>query len=94
MIPATYCTVIFALVGVSVLEAMVVSFLIGLDGYSGKEAQSFGNTHMDIQLEATYHKGNKTVHSTYFFKRISDFPLKSVSADCLHGQKNILWVIF
>ncbi|XP_026209957.1 5-hydroxytryptamine receptor 3A-like isoform X2 [Anabas testudineus] len=53
---ATYCTVIFALVGVSVLEAMVVSFLIGLDGYSGKEAQSSGNTHMDIQLEATYHK--------------------------------------
>lgn len=57
---------IFALVGVSVLEAMLVSFLMGLDGYSGKEAQSSVNEQMDIQLKATYHKGNFSFFQIFF----------------------------
>ncbi|XP_040918905.1 5-hydroxytryptamine receptor 3A-like [Toxotes jaculatrix] len=53
---ASYCVGIFALVGISVLEAMLVSFLMELDGYCGKKAQSSVNTQVEIQLEARNHK--------------------------------------
>lgn len=57
LIAAIYCAVIFALVGISVLEAMLLSFLIDLDSYCGKKAQRSVNAQVDIQLEADFLKG-------------------------------------
>eukprot|EP00064_Thunnus_orientalis_P017937 superscaffoldBa00003959_g18023 len=54
---ATYCVTTFTLVGVSVLEAMLVSFLIDLEGPCGKTAQSSVDAHVDIQMEADHQKG-------------------------------------
>ncbi|KAL3986598.1 cytoskeleton-associated protein 5 [Sarotherodon galilaeus] len=48
---AMYCVGVFALVGISVLEAMLVTFLIDLDCYCGKKAQSSVNASEDIQLQ-------------------------------------------
>ncbi|XP_067426244.1 5-hydroxytryptamine receptor 3A-like [Thunnus thynnus] len=53
---ATYCVTTFTLVGVSVLEAMLVSFLIDLEGPCGKTAQSSVDAHVDIQMEADHQK--------------------------------------
>ncbi|XP_078125314.1 5-hydroxytryptamine receptor 3A isoform X3 [Sander vitreus] len=53
---ARYCVMIFALVGLSVLETMLVSFLIDLNGCCGNKAQSSVNAQVDIQLEADNHK--------------------------------------
>ncbi|XP_070703475.1 5-hydroxytryptamine receptor 3A-like [Pempheris klunzingeri] len=47
---ANYCVVIFALVGLSVLEAMLVSFLSDLDDYQKAERS------VKIELEADNHK--------------------------------------
>ena len=52
---ATYCVAIFTLVGLSVLEAILVSFLFDLDGCCGEMAKS--SVQGDIQLEVDSHKG-------------------------------------
>ncbi|XP_075937790.1 5-hydroxytryptamine receptor 3A-like [Anarhichas minor] len=52
---ATYCVGIFALVGISVLEAMLVGFLYDLDGYCSN-AQTPDDAQVDIQLEVDFHK--------------------------------------
>ncbi|KAG8006544.1 5-hydroxytryptamine receptor 3A [Nibea albiflora] len=51
---ATYCVVTFGLVGMSVLEAMLVGFLIELDDYNAKKAPS--SAREDIQLEENHQK--------------------------------------
>ncbi|XP_041813754.1 5-hydroxytryptamine receptor 3A-like [Chelmon rostratus] len=51
---ATYCITIFALVGISLLEAMLVSFLNDLGGDCGQKAQR--SVDVEIQLEADCHK--------------------------------------
>ncbi|XP_035853003.1 5-hydroxytryptamine receptor 3A-like isoform X2 [Sander lucioperca] len=53
---ARYCVTIFAMVGLSILETMLVSFLIDLNGCCGNKAQSSVNAQVDIQLEADNHK--------------------------------------
>ncbi|XP_035814457.1 5-hydroxytryptamine receptor 3A-like isoform X2 [Amphiprion ocellaris] len=53
---ATYCVAIFALVGISVLEAMLVSFLTELGHQCGKKAKGSENAREDIQLEEDFHK--------------------------------------
>ncbi|XP_029292808.1 5-hydroxytryptamine receptor 3A [Cottoperca gobio] len=52
---ATYCVTIFAMVGLSVLEAMLVSYLYDLDGCCCNTAQSPVDE-VDIQLEVDFHK--------------------------------------
>lgn len=54
-----YCVGVFTLVGISVLEAMLVAFLIDFDGYCGKKAQSSVSDHEDVQLEASDLTGKK-----------------------------------
>ena len=39
---------------VSTLETMAVSFIMDLDGYCGKKAQSSADANVDIQLEGTF----------------------------------------
>ncbi|XP_051244581.1 5-hydroxytryptamine receptor 3A [Dicentrarchus labrax] len=53
---AVYCVVTFALVGISLLEAMLVSFLFDLDGYCGQKTRSSVNVQEEIQLEADFDK--------------------------------------
>ncbi|KAL3986596.1 KRAB domain-containing zinc finger protein [Sarotherodon galilaeus] len=53
---AKYCVGIFTLVGVSVLETMLVIFLMDLDGYCSKKTQDTEKSQVDIQLEANYHE--------------------------------------
>ncbi|XP_071321064.1 5-hydroxytryptamine receptor 3A-like isoform X2 [Trachinotus anak] len=53
---ARFCLSVFTLVGLSVLEAMLVSFLIELDGHCDKRAQSSVNTQEELQLEASHHQ--------------------------------------
>ncbi|XP_051244577.1 5-hydroxytryptamine receptor 3A-like isoform X2 [Dicentrarchus labrax] len=53
---AVYCVVTFALVGISLLEAMLVSFLFDLDGYCGQKTRSSVNAQEEIQLEADFDK--------------------------------------
>ncbi|XP_055366902.1 5-hydroxytryptamine receptor 3A-like isoform X1 [Betta splendens] len=57
----TFCTVIFGLVGISVLEAMLVSFLLDLDSYCVcKEAPCSVDVHdVGTSLESSHH--NETV---------------------------------
>ncbi|XP_042361776.1 5-hydroxytryptamine receptor 3C-like [Plectropomus leopardus] len=52
---ATYCATVFALVGLSVLEAMLVSFLNDFDGNCGKNLQRSVDTQVDIQMEVNCH---------------------------------------
>ncbi|KAK9534543.1 hypothetical protein VZT92_006983 [Zoarces viviparus] len=52
---ARYCVGIFALVGISVLEAMLVGFLYDLDGCCSN-AQTPDDAQVDIQLEVDFHK--------------------------------------
>lgn len=54
---AKYCVGIFTLVGVSVLETMLVIFLMDLDGYCSKKTRDTEKSQVDIQLEANYHEG-------------------------------------
>lgn len=56
-VPANYCIAIFALVGISVLEAMLVSFLIDLDGNCSKKAQRSADAEVKIELEVGCNKG-------------------------------------
>ncbi|XP_068434515.1 5-hydroxytryptamine receptor 3A-like [Clinocottus analis] len=51
---AMYCTGVFALVGLSLLEAMLVSFLIDLDGYCSS-AKANDGAREDVQLEVDLH---------------------------------------
>ncbi|AWP19402.1 putative 5-hydroxytryptamine receptor 3A-like [Scophthalmus maximus] len=54
---ASYCVAVFTLVGLSVLEVMLVNFLMELDGYCGEQAQRSVNTReVEIQLEADSQK--------------------------------------
>ncbi|CAK6971276.1 -hydroxytryptamine receptor 3A-like [Scomber scombrus] len=48
---ATFCVSIFTMVGLSVLEAMVVIFLIDFDDFIGKKVQSCDNAHVDTQMD-------------------------------------------
>ncbi|KAM9843904.1 5-hydroxytryptamine receptor 3A [Aulostomus maculatus] len=53
---ASYCVGVFALVGLSVLEAMVVCFLLDLDDHLGKIAPSSAtDVHADVQIEGENH---------------------------------------
>ncbi|XP_054463248.1 5-hydroxytryptamine receptor 3A-like [Anoplopoma fimbria] len=61
---AMYCIGIFALVGLSVLEAMLVGFLFDLDGCSCKNGQTADDAQVDIQLEVNYHKGTDGAEET------------------------------
>lgn len=51
--------------GLSVLEAMLVSFLIDLDGYCDKKAQK--SAQVEIQLEVGHHKGEISYVSLMLF---------------------------
>ncbi|XP_027141623.1 5-hydroxytryptamine receptor 3A isoform X2 [Larimichthys crocea] len=51
---ATYCVMTFGLVGISVLEAMLVGFLIELDGHRAKKAPN--SACEEIQLEENHQK--------------------------------------
>ncbi|XP_051797433.1 5-hydroxytryptamine receptor 3A-like [Acanthochromis polyacanthus] len=69
---AIYCVAIFALVGISVLEAMLVSFLTELGHHCGKEAEGSENAREDVQLKEDFHKepsgderGQMTPENTY-----------------------------
>ncbi|XP_071403578.1 5-hydroxytryptamine receptor 3A-like [Centroberyx affinis] len=53
---AMYCITIFSLVLISLLEAMLVSFLVDLDNNSGDEAQSSAHARVETQVEASCHK--------------------------------------
>ncbi|KAM7371491.1 hypothetical protein PAMP_008728 [Pampus punctatissimus] len=53
---ASYCIATFTLVGISVLEAMLVSFLIDFDSVCGKKSQSSVDAHVDIQMEVNHQK--------------------------------------
>ncbi|XP_074552444.1 5-hydroxytryptamine receptor 3A [Halichoeres trimaculatus] len=53
---AIYCVCIFAVVGISVLEAMLVSFLFDLDSYCATMTRCIAETQEEIELEDGYHK--------------------------------------
>ncbi|XP_041824790.1 5-hydroxytryptamine receptor 3A-like [Melanotaenia boesemani] len=53
---AQFCASVFTMVWLSVLEAMLMSFLTDLDNYCGKKAQSSVAIQLDIQLEVKCHK--------------------------------------
>ncbi|KAM8723387.1 5-hydroxytryptamine receptor 3A [Acanthopagrus schlegelii] len=53
---ANYCVAIFALVGISVLEAMLISFLFELDGQCDKKKKRCVDAEEEIQLETECHK--------------------------------------
>ncbi|XP_018540167.1 5-hydroxytryptamine receptor 3A-like isoform X1 [Lates calcarifer] len=53
---ANYCVGVFALVGISVLEAMLICFLMDLDDYLNKKVEKSVNTQVEIQLETSCHK--------------------------------------
>ncbi|GLD48880.1 transmembrane protein 104 [Lates japonicus] len=53
---ANYCVGVFALVGISILEAMLICFLMDLDGQWSKKVEKSVNTHVEIQLETNCHK--------------------------------------
>ncbi|XP_053194927.1 5-hydroxytryptamine receptor 3A-like [Scomber japonicus] len=48
---ATFCVSIFTMVGVSVMEAMVVIFLIDWDDFIGKKVQSSDDAHVETQMD-------------------------------------------
>ncbi|XP_076609610.1 5-hydroxytryptamine receptor 3A [Chaetodon auriga] len=53
---ASYCVAVFTLVGISLLEAILVSFLTDLDGDCDQKAQRSVDAQMKIQLEADCHE--------------------------------------
>lgn len=58
-IPATYCIVIFTLLAMSVLEAMLVMFLLDFQDFSCcKKIQSCRNVEVEIQLRPKNLQGN------------------------------------
>ncbi|XP_023269556.1 5-hydroxytryptamine receptor 3A-like isoform X1 [Seriola lalandi dorsalis] len=73
---ATYSVTIFTLVGISVLEAILVSFLMELDDYCGKKTQSSVKTQVEIQLEADYHQEHVEVEEK---GQVNPVPLNSQS---------------
>ena len=51
-VPASFCVSVFTLVGLSILETMLIDFLLALDGYCGNNAQNaVNNQEVEIQLE-------------------------------------------
>ncbi|XP_059204945.1 5-hydroxytryptamine receptor 3A-like [Centropristis striata] len=72
---ASYCVAVFALVGLSVLEAMLVSYLFDLDArcatHCGQEAETVDDGE-DIQLEVDYKKEPNDAEE---FPQKSDLPL-------------------
>ncbi|XP_056870045.1 5-hydroxytryptamine receptor 3A-like isoform X1 [Takifugu flavidus] len=55
---ANFCVGIFALVGISVLEAMVVTFLSDLDGYCDQNSRRFADSSVEIELNDGSHIEN------------------------------------
>ncbi|XP_035037003.2 5-hydroxytryptamine receptor 3A [Hippoglossus stenolepis] len=54
---ASFCVSVFTLVGLSILETMLMDFLLGLDDYCGNKAQNAVNSQeVEIQLEGNSHK--------------------------------------
>uniref|UniRef100_UPI0037E8B82E 5-hydroxytryptamine receptor 3A n=1 Tax=Semicossyphus pulcher TaxID=241346 RepID=UPI0037E8B82E len=53
---ASYCVGVFALVGISVLEAMLVSFLFDLDGYCSTMVRCSAEAQEEIELEDRFSK--------------------------------------
>ncbi|XP_060945779.1 5-hydroxytryptamine receptor 3A-like [Limanda limanda] len=54
---ASFCVWVFTLVWLSILEAMLIDFLLGLDGCCGNNAQNaVNNQEVEIQLEGNSHK--------------------------------------
>ncbi|XP_062264148.1 5-hydroxytryptamine receptor 3A-like [Platichthys flesus] len=54
---ASFCLWVFALVGLSILETMLMDFLLGFDGCCGNNAQNaVNNQEAEIQLEGNSHK--------------------------------------
>lgn len=54
---------IFALVGISVLEAMVVTLLSDLDGYCDQNSRRFAVSSVEIELNDGSHTGKNKGHS-------------------------------
>ncbi|XP_058509194.1 5-hydroxytryptamine receptor 3A-like [Solea solea] len=52
---ANYSVTVFIMVGLSLLEAMLVDFLMGLDDYCAQRTRRSINTQVEIQLEANGH---------------------------------------
>lgn len=75
-----YCVGVFALVGISVLEAMLVTFLIDLDCYCGKKAQSSVNASEDIQLQT----GDVTgmCLESFFAKKLTQRSVRMRNTSC------------
>ncbi|XP_072224842.1 5-hydroxytryptamine receptor 3A-like [Leuresthes tenuis] len=71
---AQYFLGVFAMMWVSTLETMAVSFIMDLDGYCGKKAQSSADANVDIQLEETVGDEDKDVGKTAKSCRPSDPP--------------------
>ncbi|XP_034567548.1 5-hydroxytryptamine receptor 3A-like isoform X2 [Notolabrus celidotus] len=86
---AIYCVVIFAVVGLSVLEAMVVSFLIDLDGYCATMAPSPDDSQDEIELEDGYHKEPTGAEEEGQVKQGKSFP-PMVGPNCLAPLESIL----
>lgn len=63
--PANFCVGIFALVGLSVLEAMVVVFLSDLDGYCDQNSRRFADSAVEIELNDGSHSGKKKGQSIF-----------------------------
>lgn len=57
--PANFCVGIFALVGLSVLEAMVITLLSDLDGYCDHNLQRCADSTVEIELDVGSHNGKK-----------------------------------
>lgn len=57
--PANYCLAIFALVGISVLEAMAVSFLLSFEVQVKRDPPPSKNCKADSQLQITNSKGER-----------------------------------
>lgn len=56
---------IFALVGLSVLEAMVVTFLSDLDGYCDQNSRRSADSSVEIELNDGSHTGKKKSQSIF-----------------------------
>ncbi|KAM6965966.1 5-hydroxytryptamine receptor 3A-like [Tautogolabrus adspersus] len=72
---ASYCLVVFALVGISVLEAMVVGFLYDLESYCASKTRSSDDTQEKVELEDGYQNEPSGAEEDIEMKEETSFPL-------------------
>ncbi|XP_064786839.1 5-hydroxytryptamine receptor 3A-like [Oncorhynchus masou masou] len=84
---ALYCIVIFALTGLSLLETMLVSFLIDMDSRVDHDIQTSSKTCEETPEETDCQRGEISLDAEISLVKVEDIPNKDLNGDWLSNPR-------